>query len=826
MDPKKTLWSLLGLGFMMFVIQFSVIAKYNVVQSNDLMNPSPQVIATIAVESFPSGVAVNSETNRIYVTHRSSNTLSVIDGAINSVITTIPIENGPNNLDVNPVTNKVYVTNSIYTNLTVIDGETNTVIAVVPTNAVDVAVNPETNRIYTTTDLTNPDYYVQVIDGETDTIIANPTDPFPPINDGVGLEVNPVTNIIYVSAMGQIELLNGDTNTFFEYIPNIAIGINMAVNANTNRIYHVNSNIVGGHLYVIDGVTNEVTEVVLGDSVFPQKVRVNPVANQVLVSDYRSKVWILDGETNTISHTVPLTNNTKSFDINALTNRIYVANANEPYLWVISYGSCPQDSWFAEYYDNTNLLGVPVYTGCQSSVSSYWGSESPDDRIPADNFSARWTRDVEFTETGLYKFRTFSDDGVRLYVDGNKLIDDWTSHSFLERSATSEILEGFHTISLEYFEESGEAMAYLNWYLCPNGETDCDLHISPQYQTNYLNDPMPTTCTTEPNQTIARWGCLITSISMAMQRYGINTTPKNLNDWLSGEHPETGMLPRGYADICDGNLLWDEILEYASSVHGKNLEWVRTNNASHVLRNEDVPVIMRVAGGGHFTLAVDVAKDEAVDTVGINDPHHAWACFAITASPPLPPSSVLHCNVGDIRHATTELEEDTYRGHSVPDRYLREREGERTSSLQFLVTGAEILLTDSTGRNVGLDRSTGGFLLEIPNSFYYDSEIVPPGAEPNSILERVLYLPQDAAGSYTLQIFGPGFTSRHSKILTSEYDVSIFGFDAQFMPTVASVSGSIAQGSVLEYDVSFVPGQSLDITYAGNVYLPAILKIP
>ena len=80
---------------------------------------------------------------------------------------------------------------------------------------------------------------------------------------------------------------------------------------------------------------------------------------------------------------------------------------------------------------------------------------------------------------------------------------------------------------------SGDAMAYLKWYLCPNGESDCDLNITPQYQTNYLDQPMPADCTTTSNQKLARWGCLVTSLAMNMQAFGINTKPGDLNQWLT-----------------------------------------------------------------------------------------------------------------------------------------------------------------------------------------------------------------------------------------------------------------------------------------------------
>ena len=45
--------------------------------------------------------------------------------------------------------------------------------------------------------------------------------------------------------------------------------------------------------------------------------------------------------------------------------------------------------------------------------------------MPADNFSARWTKSLTVDEAGAYKFTVTGDDGVRLYIDGQKVLDKW-----------------------------------------------------------------------------------------------------------------------------------------------------------------------------------------------------------------------------------------------------------------------------------------------------------------------------------------------------------------------------------------------------------------
>ncbi|MDY7080261.1 MAG: PA14 domain-containing protein [Chloroflexota bacterium] len=118
--------------------------------------------------------------------------------------------------------------------------------------------------------------------------------------------------------------------------------------------------------------------------------------------------------------------------------------------------------WDAAYYANRDLSGSPALTRQDAALDFDWGRGSPDTAVPADNFSAVWTRSVEFGG-GRYTFTTYSDDGVRLYVDGQLVIDSWRPMRGY-RSSTLNLSEGTHTVRLEYFERSGVALARLTWH--------------------------------------------------------------------------------------------------------------------------------------------------------------------------------------------------------------------------------------------------------------------------------------------------------------------------------------------------------------------------
>jgi len=83
-----------------------------------------------------------------------------------------------------------------------------------------------------------------------------------------------------------------------------------------------------------------------------------------------------------------------------------------------------------------------------------------------DNFSARWTRTVNFA-AGTYRFNVMADDGVRLFVDGKLVIDGWRDQAARTYSADLELSAGTHRIVLEYYEAAGSALAKLNWAVAP-----------------------------------------------------------------------------------------------------------------------------------------------------------------------------------------------------------------------------------------------------------------------------------------------------------------------------------------------------------------------
>ena len=120
------------------------------------------------------------------------------------------------------------------------------------------------------------------------------------------------------------------------------------------------------------------------------------------------------------------------------------------------------------YYNNRTLTDPVIATRVDAPIDFNWAGAAPGPSgINADNFSTRWTGYVRVTQSGSYRFQTVSDDGVRLYVNGNLVIDRWNDHSATtDTTADIPLVAGnAYTIVLEYYENVGDAVMRLHWRL-------------------------------------------------------------------------------------------------------------------------------------------------------------------------------------------------------------------------------------------------------------------------------------------------------------------------------------------------------------------------
>jgi hypothetical protein len=118
--------------------------------------------------------------------------------------------------------------------------------------------------------------------------------------------------------------------------------------------------------------------------------------------------------------------------------------------------------WRGEYFSRVDLVGAPTLVRNDPAIDFIWGASAPATNIPADNFSVRWTRMVAFDE-GLYRFHAVIDDGVRLWVDDQLVIDRWSDGARRELTTDHRLSAGYHSLRVEYYERTGEASIQVWW---------------------------------------------------------------------------------------------------------------------------------------------------------------------------------------------------------------------------------------------------------------------------------------------------------------------------------------------------------------------------
>jgi len=117
----------------------------------------------------------------------------------------------------------------------------------------------------------------------------------------------------------------------------------------------------------------------------------------------------------------------------------------------------------AIYYASRDLSGNAV-TRIDPRIDFNWGSGGPAPGIGPDSFSVRWIGQIRAPKTEQFTFHPVTDDGVRLWINNQLIVDQWQDQSASEASGAFPLKEGqSYDIRMEYYEGSGEAVAQLYW---------------------------------------------------------------------------------------------------------------------------------------------------------------------------------------------------------------------------------------------------------------------------------------------------------------------------------------------------------------------------
>ncbi len=125
-------------------------------------------------------------------------------------------------------------------------------------------------------------------------------------------------------------------------------------------------------------------------------------------------------------------------------------------------------TWTAQYYANNNLLGDPSAIFTESTPTHNWGTGAPLGSIPADNWSARWSS-VQNLAGGAYVVNVRADDGVRVYINGQLLINEFHGASGLTYTSNITLGGGQNTFVVEFYDSTAEAFLDYNFSQVTSG---------------------------------------------------------------------------------------------------------------------------------------------------------------------------------------------------------------------------------------------------------------------------------------------------------------------------------------------------------------------
>lgn len=117
-----------------------------------------------------------------------------------------------------------------------------------------------------------------------------------------------------------------------------------------------------------------------------------------------------------------------------------------------------------QYYENANLTTLKA-TRVEKQVNFNWTTSKPTGISGADTFSVRWSGQVMPKFSEAITFETVTDDGVRLWINGQLVINNWTNGTGTRTNKATVTLEAGkrYDIKMEYYENTGNASAKLYW---------------------------------------------------------------------------------------------------------------------------------------------------------------------------------------------------------------------------------------------------------------------------------------------------------------------------------------------------------------------------
>jgi len=284
--------------------------------------------------------------------------------------------------------------------------------------------------------------------------------------------------------------------------------------------------------------------------------------------------------------------------------------------------SDPQGGLLGYYYNTINFSGEPAGSRVDGPINFNWGSGAPGvSGVDADQFSIDWTGYIRATESGNYYFQTASDDGVRLWVNGQLVIERWNDHAVeIATSLPVNLIAGqVYPVQLQFYENGGEAEIRLRWRTptsnsfvpIPQGPAPdlgqglyhCSTTTVSYYSISHSGNGV--TCEAEP------------ILISAHDSSGNLVAPPAGTEVVLGTNPGTGVWVGGNVYIFSGSET--QFIAYLQQTSPATLNIDVTDGTATEIANADPNITFADTGLRFYgSTALDVLPNQVAGTVDAN----------------------------------------------------------------------------------------------------------------------------------------------------------------------------------------------------------------
>jgi gliding motility-associated-like protein len=272
---------------------FGYIANLSSNNVSVISTANNSLVATIPVGAGPYGVSVSPDGSRAYIANISSNTVSVINTASNTVIATIPVGAGPIGVVVKPDGSRVYVANTTANTISIIDAATNTVTSTITglSQPQGISVSPDGSRLYVTSGSLNT---LTMINTSTAAIVSSVAVGGNPLCS----ILNPDGSLVYVgNQSGSVSVINAISNSAITTISTAGTPAGLAISPDGALLYVADP--TGQRIDIISTASNTVTSTI-SIPTSPQGISLSPDGSRLYATDRGNSVSVVNTTTNAV----------------------------------------------------------------------------------------------------------------------------------------------------------------------------------------------------------------------------------------------------------------------------------------------------------------------------------------------------------------------------------------------------------------------------------------------------------------------------------------------------------------------------------------------